>query len=57
MGEKEPPVMAATAPRDDMEGKIQGILQAIWIKTDRRGVAKQTELPITETPRYAEESV
>lgn len=57
MGEKEPPSMAATSPRDDMEGKSQGILQAIWVQTDRRGVAKQTELPITKTSSYAEEYV
>lgn len=57
MGEKEPLFLAVTAPKDDMEGKIQGILQAIWVETDRRGIAKQTELPITETSRYAEKSV
>lgn len=55
MGEKEPPSMAATAPTDDMEGKSQGILQAIWVETDRRGIAKQTELSITKTSCCAEE--
>lgn len=38
MGEKEPPSLVASSPMDVLEGKIQGILQAVRREANGRGI-------------------
>jgi hypothetical protein len=57
MGKKEPPFLAASTPRDVLEGKIQGIPQAVRRETNGRGIEMQTELPVTEISLDARKSV
>lgn len=54
---KEPPFLAASTPRDVLEGKIQGIPQAVRRETNGRGIEMQTELPVTEISLDARKSV
>lgn len=57
MGEKEPPFLVVPAPRDVLEGKSQGILQAVPRETNPPGIEVQTELPITKSSLYVGEFV
>jgi hypothetical protein len=44
MGKTGPPFLVASAPKDVLEGKIQGIPQAVRRETKGRGINVQTIL-------------
>ena len=52
MGKKEPPFLVASAPKDVLEGKVQGIPQAVRRETNGRGIKVQTKLPVTGISLY-----
>ena len=57
MGKKEPPFLVASAPKDVLEGKIQGIPQAVRCETNGRGIKVQTKLPVTGISLHPEKYV